>query len=184
MSIKKEVSERAQNKCELCENTENLEVSIIKEGSPDFALLICNECSESILNPVDNQEKLRCLNTAVWSQVPAVQIICYRTLSTMSNLEWASNLLDQVYFEDNIVKLAEEDSNNEDQLIVKDSNGSVLLDGDSVTLIKDLVVKGANFTAKRGTLVKNISLNGNLGQIEGKVNGTKIVLLTQYLKKV
>jgi protein PhnA len=46
-----------------------------------------------------------------------------------------------------------------------------------------LVVKGANFTAKRGTTVKNISLTDNPEHIEGKVNGTRIVLLSKFLKK-
>ena len=68
-------------------------------------------------------------------------------------------------------------------MVCKDSNGATLSAGDTVTLIKDLVVKGANFTAKRGTTVKNISLSDNPEHIEGKVNGTRIVLLTQFLKK-
>ncbi|PIR17599.1 MAG: PhnA domain protein, partial [Elusimicrobia bacterium CG11_big_fil_rev_8_21_14_0_20_64_6] len=66
---------------------------------------------------------------------------------------------------------------------VKDSNGNILSEGDTVTLIKDLNVKGANFTAKRGTIVRKIALTDNPEQIEGKVNGTQIVLLTKYLKK-
>ena len=52
-----------------------------------------------------------------------------------------------------------------------------------MTLIKDLPVKGAGFTAKRGTAVRNIALTGNPEQIEGRVNGVRIVLLTKYLKK-
>ncbi|MCI6989188.1 MAG: alkylphosphonate utilization protein [Campylobacter sp.] len=67
---------------------------------------------------------------------------------------------------------------------VFDSNGNKLSSGDSVSIIKDLEVKGANFTAKRGTTVKNIALNGVEGQIEGRVNGVKIVLLSKFLKKI
>jgi len=53
-----------------------------------------------------------------------------------------------------------------------------------VVLIKDLKVKGAGFTAKRGTAVRNISLvHDNAEHIEGKINGQKIVILTQYVKK-
>jgi len=60
----------------------------------------------------------------------------------------------------------------------------VLEAGDSVTLIKDLKVKGANFTAKRGTAVRNIRLvHDNSGQIEGKVETQMIVILTEYVKK-
>lgn len=59
----------------------------------------------------------------------------------------------------------------------------VLRDGDSVTLIKDLEVKGGGFTAKRGTLVKGIRLTGNPKNIEGKVNKMQLVLKTEFLKK-
>jgi protein PhnA len=73
---------------------------------------------------------------------------------------------------------------DEDKLIHLDSNGSVLQNGDTVVLIKDLDVKGANFTAKRGTAVRNIRLvHDNPEQIEGKINGQGIVILTQYVKK-
>jgi len=65
-----------------------------------------------------------------------------------------------------------------------DSNGAVLSAGDTVTLTKDLNVKGANFTAKRGTAVRGISLvHDNPEQIEGRVNGQKIVILTRFVKK-
>ena len=72
----------------------------------------------------------------------------------------------------------------EDRIIHKDSNGAILTAGDSVVLIKDLNVKGANFTAKRGTAVRGISLvHDNAAQIEGKVNGQQIVILTEFVKK-
>lgn len=74
-------------------------------------------------------------------------------------------------------------SSDDDSAPTLDSNGTVLQVGDSVTLIKDLDVKGAGFTAKRGTTVRNISLTGNPDQIEGRVNGVRIVLLTKFLKK-
>jgi protein PhnA len=65
-----------------------------------------------------------------------------------------------------------------------DSNGVVLETGDTVTLIKDLTVKGANFTAKRGTAVRRISLVAdNPEHIEGRVNGQQIVILTKFVKK-
>lgn len=73
---------------------------------------------------------------------------------------------------------------DEDTLIVRDSNGARLMDGDSVTLIKDLKVKGANITLKRGTLVKNIRLTLDPAEIEcnaEKVRG--LVLRTEFVKK-
>jgi protein PhnA len=64
-----------------------------------------------------------------------------------------------------------------------DSNGNVLNAGDSVTLIKDLEVKGGGFTARRGTLVRNIVLSSNPKHVEGRVNETVIVLVAAFLKK-
>jgi protein PhnA len=67
---------------------------------------------------------------------------------------------------------------------VKDSNGTKLADGDSVTLIKDLKVKGTSVVLKRGTLIKNIRLTDKEGEIEcnaEKVRG--LVLRTEFLKK-
>lgn len=67
---------------------------------------------------------------------------------------------------------------------VKDSNGTILADGDSVTLIKDLKVKGSSITLKRGTLVKNIRLTNDPGEIECRVEKVKgLVLKTEFLKK-
>jgi protein PhnA len=66
---------------------------------------------------------------------------------------------------------------------VKDSNGNLLNDGDSVTLIKDLKVKGSSITLKRGTMVKNIRLTDNEDEVDCRVNKMAIVLRTEFLKK-
>jgi protein PhnA len=66
----------------------------------------------------------------------------------------------------------------------RDSNGTILADGDSVTLIKDLKVKGTSVTLKRGTLVKAIRLTGDPDEIECRVEKVKgLVLRTEFLKK-
>lgn len=65
----------------------------------------------------------------------------------------------------------------------KDSNGALLAEGDSVTLIKDLKVKGSSLTLKRGTLVKNIRLTNSSNEIEGRAGGSTMVLKTEFLKK-
>ena len=67
---------------------------------------------------------------------------------------------------------------------VKDSNGTLLAEGDSVTLIKDLKVKGSSLTLKRGTVVKNIRLTNSTAEIEGRIGGSTMVLKTEFLKKV
>jgi protein PhnA len=70
------------------------------------------------------------------------------------------------------------------ETVTKDSNGTLLDDGDSVTLIKDLKVKGTSETLKRGTLVKNIRLTGKSDQVECNTKKVKgLVLKTQFLKK-
>ena len=66
---------------------------------------------------------------------------------------------------------------------VKDSNGTLLVEGDSVTLIKDLKVKGSFLTLKRGTVVKNIRLTNSAGEVEGRAGGSTMVLKTEFLKK-
>jgi len=67
---------------------------------------------------------------------------------------------------------------------VKDSNGAVLKDGDSVTLIKDLKVKGTSVTLKRGTRVKSIRLTDDPDEVECSVDKVKgLVLRTEFLKK-
>ena len=71
-----------------------------------------------------------------------------------------------------------------DEIIVKDSNGTRLADGDSVTVIKDLKVKGASETIKRGTLVKNIRLTDDPAEIECNTKQVKgLVLRTEFVKK-
>lgn len=66
---------------------------------------------------------------------------------------------------------------------VKDSNGNLLADGDTVTVIKDLKVKGSSDVIKRGTTVKNIRLTDDPAEIDCRVNKTAMVLRTEFVKK-
>jgi protein PhnA len=66
---------------------------------------------------------------------------------------------------------------------VKDSNGNILSDGDTVTLIKDLKVKGSSLNLKRGTVVKKIKLTESEEEVDCRINGSSIVLRTEFLKK-
>lgn len=66
---------------------------------------------------------------------------------------------------------------------VKDSNGALLKEGDTVLLIKDLKVKGSSSILKRGTIVKNIKLTDNDEEIEGRADKVQMVLKTCFLKK-
>lgn len=76
------------------------------------------------------------------------------------------------------------DDDEDDDIVVKDSNGNVLNNGDSVTVIKDLPVKGTSTVIKRGTMVKNIRLTNNPEQVECNTDKVKgLVLKTCFLKK-
>jgi len=143
--------------------------------------MICSTCKSQIegSEPTDANH-WRCLNDSMWTPVPAVQVMAWRLLKQLATENWAADLLEMLYLEDDVLQWAESGLSSEEEVDTPclDSNGAQLQSGDNVTLIKDLVVKGANFTAKRGTTVRNISLTSNPEHIEGRVNGTRIVLLT------
>jgi protein PhnA len=191
MSIEKVLEERCESKCELCSQTESLavyEVPPDSDGSADQCLLLCATCLDQIENP-ENVEinHWRCLNDSMWSQVPAVQIMAWRMLTRLRAEGWPQDLLDMLYLDEDTLAWAQatgEGENPEDMVKHVDSNGAVLDAGDTVTLIKDLNVKGAGFTAKRGKVVRSISLvPDNPEHIEGRVNGQQIVILTKFVKK-
>jgi protein PhnA len=190
MDLSSTLFNRSSKKCELCSNDSNLSVYHVPpvgEVNAQNSILICETCLNLLDDPKKNSNHWRSLSESMWSEYSPVQVMAWRILKDLSSIDWAKDLLDQFFLDDETLKWAEatqSESNEPDNIRpTKDSNGTILLEGDSVTLIKDLEVKGANFTAKRGTLVKNISLTSNPEHIEGRVNGTHIVLLTCFLKK-
>ena len=191
MSTDKELHARSGSKCELCSAGDNLNVYEIppgSDGSEKHSVLVCSTCLTQIENPDKmDPNHWRCLNDSMWSQVPAVQVVAWRMLTRLSSEGWPQELLDMLYLDDDTLSWAKasgEGQGDEDTIKHLDCNGAVLESGDTVTLTKDLNVKGANFTAKRGTAVRGISLvHDNAKQIEGKVNGQQIVILTEFVKK-
>ena len=123
----------------------------------------------------------------MWNENKPVQVVAWRMLSRLKPEGWPQDLLDMMYLDEETQQWAMATGEGEEQegkIVHKDSNGAILQDGDSVVLIKDLDVKGANFTAKRGAAVHKITLVwDNENQIEGRVEGQHIVILTQYVKK-
>ncbi len=80
---------------------------------------------------------------------------------------------------------AEESTTTENALTIKDANGNLLQDGDTVTVIKDLKVKGSSLVVKVGTKVKNIRLIQGDHDIDCKVDGIGAMKLkSQFVKKV
>lgn len=125
------------------------------------------------------------LQETIWSEVPAVQVLAWRMLNRLRNAAWAQDVLDQAYLTDEVLDWARQGLRQAPPSGVRtlDSNGTELSEGDSITLIKDLDVKGTSFVAKRGTLVKGIRLTDNPDHVEGRVNSIIIVLKTAFLKK-
>ncbi len=191
MSLEKELENRSGSVCELCGSTNDLsayEVPSSPVSGTDANIFVCDTCKSQLegTNEIDINH-WRCLNDSMWSTVFAVQVTAWRMLNRIKAEGWPQDLLDMLYLEEDVLEWAKasgEGSDSEDAIVHKDSNGAVLNVGDTVVLIKDLNVKGGGFTAKRGTAVRNIGLvHDNPEQIEGRVNGQQIVLLTQYVKK-
>jgi protein PhnA len=180
---------RADSKCELCGGTSNLS-SLPVDNEPtkdwDKSVLVCGVCRITIESGEEpSGGHWYCLQESAWSEIAAVQVLTYRLLHRATGQPWASDVLDQIYLEDDVLAWAQQGITSTDSSVAPtlDSNGTVLSDGDSVTLIKDLDVKGANFTAKRGTMVKNIRVGEDPTHIEGRVNKMSIMLKTCFLKK-
>lgn len=144
---------------------------------------LCATCLEGVTGTPRDAPHWQCLNDAIWSPDAATQVLAFRVLSGL-DAHWARDLLDIAYLEDDTRAWAEAGISTLPDVIHRDSNGTILAQGDTVHLIKDLPVKGAGFTAKRGTAVRGISLvPDNAGQIEGRVEGQRIVILTEFVKK-
>lgn len=184
----KELEDRSGKACELCASQESLVIYEVPDSPKDVkdtSILVCSTCVTQLTDEDQIEANhWRCLNDSMWSPVPAVQVVAYRMLNQLKSQGWPVDLLEMMYLEDETKAWAEAGIQREPQIVHRDSNGHILSKGDSIVLIKDLDVKGANFIAKRGTPVRNISLvHDNADQIEGRANGQHIVILTQYVKK-
>jgi protein PhnA len=105
----------------------------------------------------------------------------------VQQMDGMSDLLDMAYLDDETLDWAKASGDGkiiDEADLHKDCFGAILQSGDNVVLVKTLEVKGATFDAKMGTVVRKIRLvEGNPEQIEGKVNGSQIVILTKYVRK-
>lgn len=179
---------RAENICELCSSDELLHLFEVpsEDASRSSGIAVCQACLAQLGEDATLDENhWYGLQGSIWSPHAAVQVMSWRLLRRLEGVAWAQELLTQAYLEEDVQQWASEGMTQdaEQGTPTFDSNGTRLSEGDAVTLIRDLDVKGASFTAKRGTLVKNIHLTGDPGNIEGRVNGIAIVLKTEFLKK-
>lgn len=191
MKLDAQLKQRSDNKCELCGSDKNLQVYEVQPQSSsnaDNSVYICNKCMAQIDKKEDLDGKhWGCLTTSMWSEVPGVQVISWRMLNRFRNESWASDALDMMYLDDEKLAWAKATGDHDNDGAAdlhKDCNGAVLNTGDTVVLIKSLDVKGTTLNAKMGTVVKNIRLvENNTEQIEGKIEGQVIVILTKYVRK-
>lgn len=179
--------------CDLCSATG--ELAALAVAPRDDLVTLCPVCRAGVEGRVTDAPHWRCLSDAIWSETPAAQVTAYRLLHRLRSEAWARELLDIAYLAPELLDWAEDPRSAHDAeqraagegdgaVEHRDGNGVLLAAGDTVTLVKDLTVKGAGFTAKRGTAVRGISLvHDNADQIEGRVNGQQIVILCQFVKK-
>jgi len=183
----KRLKDRSGSLCEISGSDENLVVYLVEpktEATPENCILITKSLRDQIQNAETmNPNDWRGLSDSMWNENLPVQIVSWRMHARLKNMD----MLEMMYLDEDALEWAKatgEADDDEGKIVHKDSNGNVLLDGDSVVLIKDLDVKGATFTAKRGAAVHNIKLvwdDANL--IEGRVENQSIFILTQYVKK-
>ncbi len=192
MKLEEQLRQRSGNVCELSGASDNLtiyQVPFAKGSEVESSILISEKC----LAQIEKREELNSsfwesfLPTSMWSEVPAVQVVAWRILSRLRNEGWAADALDMLYLDDDTLEWAKATNDHigdSATQLHKDCNGNILANGDTVTLIKDLDVKGSSLNAKIGTAVRNIRLvHDNHEQIEGKIEGQSIVILTKYVKK-
>lgn len=191
MKLDAQLKQRSENKCELCGSETNLQVYEIQpqpSSNEDNSIYICSKCVAQIDKKEDLDAKhWAFLTTSMWSEVPGVQVVSWRMLNRFRNESWASDALDMMYLDDERLAWAKATGDHDNDSSVdlhRDCNGAPLTAGDTVVLIKSLDVKGTTLNAKMGTVVKNIRLvEDNTEQIEGKIEGQVIVILTKYVRK-
>lgn len=191
MKLEISLASRAQQHCELCKTNGPLslyEVPYAPHHDEDSCILICAKCTAQLekKEELDNKH-WACLTEAMWSEIPGVQVTAWRMLNRLREESWASDNLDMMYMDDDRLIWAKATGDHENSSAVdlhRDCNGQHLQNGDTVVLTKSLDVKGSTLNAKLGTVVKNIRLvPENTEQIEGKIEGQTIVILTKYVRK-
>ena len=191
MKFEEIILKRSENKCELCGSELSVtvyEVPPQDKTSEANCIAVCAVC----LNQIDKKAELdpahwQCLTGSMWSEIPGVQVMAWRMLNRLRAESWAADQLDMLYLDDDNLAWAKATGDHENDASVdlhRDSNGTILQQGDTIVLTKSLDVKGTNMNAKMGTVVKNIRLVAeNTEQIEGKIEGQTIVILTKYVRK-
>lgn len=191
MKLEDTLLARSAGQCELCRSAKPLslyEVPHAEHHDEDSCVMICDTCKMQIEKKAElDSAHWNCLQESMWSGVPGIQVLAWRMLNRLRNETWASESLDMLFLDEPTLAWAKATGDHESDASVdlhRDCNGQVLQNGDTVVLTKSLDVKGSTLNAKMGTVVKNIRLvEDNTGQIEGRIEGQTIVILTKYLRK-
>ena len=191
MKFEELLTQRSENKCELCKAEQPLtmyEVQPQDVHTADNCVMLCAKC----IAQIDKKEELsndhwKILSETMWSEVPGIQVLAWRMLNRLRHESWATDNLDMLYLDDEKLAWAKATGDHENDSRVdlhKDAYGALLQTGDTVILTKSLDVKGSSLHAKVGTVVRNIRLvHDNTEQIEGKIEGQQIVILTKYVRR-
>ncbi|MFN0257836.1 PhnA domain-containing protein [Pedobacter ureilyticus] len=178
------LKERSGGLCELCNKTEAVNAYVVSPKKDDVIenqVALCNDCLTNV-EATDQSFYWRVIEGSIWNPEPSVQALSYRILQSYKDEDWASGVLSMVDLDEDVIQWGM--SGLETAAVHIDAFGNVLENGDTVVLTQALDVKGTNFSAPKGTVVKRIRLvHDNNEQIEGKINEQMIVILTKYVKK-
>lgn len=191
MKLEELLLQRSDHTCELCGSaslTQLYEVQPQDRRDENTCLMLCEKCRMQVekKEPLDHQH-WKVLTTTMWSEVPAVQVLAWRMLNRLRTESWAADALDMLYLDEEKLAWAKSTGDHENDSSVelhRDAYGTQLHDGDTVVTTKSLDVKGSSVNARVGTVIKNIRLvHDNTEQIEGRIEGQLIVILTKYVRK-
>jgi protein PhnA len=191
MSVVHKLKSRSNNSCELCKSIIGLQVYEIPNqstGNDYDCVYVCEVCNSQLSKkqPLDAAH-WQCLQESMWSEFTPVKVVTWRMLNRFKQESWATDLLDMLYLDEPDLIWAKATGEHEsvgEDAFHRDSFGALLQNGDTVVLTKSLDVKGSTINVKVGTVVRNIRLvYDNSEQIEGKIEGQTIVILTKYLRK-
>jgi protein PhnA len=191
MKLEEQLKQRSGNQCELCKSTDGLKIYEVAPqpiGDASDSIFLCETCRAQLDKKAELDPKhWSLLSETMWSEIPGIQVVSWRMLNRLKQESWASDNLDMMYLDDDRLAWAKASGDHENDATVelhKDANGNLLQNGDTVVLTKSLDVKGSTLNAKMGTVVRNIRLvEDNTEQIEGRIEGQVIVILTKYVRR-
>lgn len=178
------LADRCNHTCELCNETAATVAYAVSPKNNDAIeneVALCATCFE-LLESTHPALHWQCLAGSIWNTEPSVQALSYRLMYGFKDTAWAADIIHSVEPDETVIHWALTAFEPKDTH--KDSNGNALQNGDTVVLTQALNVKGAGFTAAKGTVVRKIRLvPDNTEQIEGKINEQTIVILTKFTRK-